>query len=261
MSPQVVAPARGRGPTGRSSSVPRPAKVKLGDAAPPVDRKNVGKVPLYLQKRQAEAAEEKNRAARPASPKAPAGYRKVEKEELDATLAVLNTRKKEAEKAQRNLPFKIETPGQKQREKDLNDRVAHLDKLIGMFSRPTVFIPADAEPIASSVPPLGPDPEDDAPRGGRGQPPGGSGSGMRDAMNGPSSRPSSRDAARGASPTPEKRKLLARRQEASVERERQVSEGAPWDRIENVSGVRAIKTGVKIAAPPGGGSSLNLGWD
>lgn len=179
----------------RASSVGR---VRIGDAPPPLEHKEAGKVPAYLKKRQEEAAEAKRLAARPKSPKAPPGYRKVSEDERQNTLDVLRQRKVEAEKAQRNLPFKIETIGQKQREKEVLDRIAHLEKLLGMFSKPLVFVPADAEPIAASLPPLGDGPVDDR---------------------------------------------------ASI---------APWD---NPGGgkLRAVRTEVKVAAPPGGYSSLTLG--
>jgi len=244
-----------------NASVPR---ARIGDAAPPVDKRNVGQVPHYLKVRNAEMAADKAAAARPHSPKAPAGYRKVPESEKQGTLDVLKARKSEVEKAQRNLPFKIETAGQKQREKELSDRLAHLDKLLGMFGQPVVFIPADAEPIANSVPPLpsglagrptrergddGPGSEDGSlaskPRGRSG------GGGVEEAMGG-GARPASRDA--GVRQNSRESRALAaaaRRQECYP---------APWDKA-HVAPVGGLRTEVKVMAPPGGRSSLSLNWD
>jgi len=252
---------------GRSVSVPRK---RVGDAPPPIERKDVGKVPAYLKQRQEEMAQAKREAARPKSPQAPAGYRKVGDDERQATLDVLRQRKAEVEKAQRNLPFKIETLGQKTREKELNDRHSHIEKLLGMFGKPVVFIPADAEPISASVPPLAPDrdlggrtggyndaepsairatrgghSEDadevasrraDAARRGRG------GGGMSEVMQ----RPSSREA----------------REVGGAELGRRAP-GMPWENQDfggpAPQGRAAPRTEVKVAAPPGGHSSFQFG--
>mmetsp|Transcript_71283 Transcript_71283/g.112945 ORF Transcript_71283/g.112945 Transcript_71283/m.112945 type:complete len:366 (+) Transcript_71283:113-1210(+) len=253
-----IASDNGRAPApkakARASSVNR---AKLGDAAPPVDRKDVGKVPAYLRRRQEEMAEEKRIANRPHSPQAPPGYRKVPDNEKQATLDVLRARKKEVEIAQRNLPFKIETLGQKQREKDLTDRLAHLDKLLGMFGQPVVFIPADAEPIAVTVPPL--------PQGLQGRP-------TRERDSDPSSQevvpnrvPETRRSreAEGnlieASVRVPSRESRAR---ANADRRMQAGVLAPWDRGHESPSIRnELRTEVKVQAPPGGKSSFSLGWD
>lgn len=195
------------------------SRAQISDPAPAVDRKDVGKVPAYLKKRQEEMAEAKRQANRPVSPRPPAGYRKVPEEEKESTLAVLRQRKLDVEKAQRNLPFKIETLGQKQREKDLNDRMAHLDKLIGMFSKTLVFVPADAQPITASAPDLGP-PDDRA------------GAGPREAAPGGQNRQPSQD---------------------------RYGSLAPWEQVASGGPPRNnIRTEVKVVAPPGGVSSLQL---
>lgn len=205
----------------------------MGGTPPPVDRKDVGKVPAYLRKRQEEMAEEKRRASRPISPQPPPGYRKVGEDERQSTLDVLRLRKEEVEKAQRNLPFKIETIGQKQREKDLTDRAAHLEKLLGLFAKPLVYVPADAAPIA--LPPL-PSPT---------------------AYGGAAELPPRRMA-----DSPPRRAAEPAQAVAAPERRRPPSLAAPWDQLPG-GGVdppmRVIRTEVKVAAPPGGRSTLQLG--
>lgn len=236
-------------------------RARMGDAAPPIDRKDVGKVPVYLQRRNVEMAEEKRRAARPASPTAPPGYRKVPEAEKQATLEVLRQRKKEVEAGQRNLPFKIETAGQKQREKDLSDRFAHLEKLVGMFSQPVVFIPADAEPIAASVPPLPsglagrPQRErDEAPMSENGY---NRGPRDRDGEDG-AGRLSSREG-RPASDQPPRAASRESRARADAARRAQGGGAAPWDKGDDFRS--QIHTGVQVMAPPGGKSSFSLNWE
>jgi len=250
----------GRPPQARAKARSSSVRARIGDAAPPVDRKDVGKVPVYLRRRQEEMAEEKRRAARPHSPQAPPGYRKVPESEKQATMQVLTQRKKEVETAQRNLPFKIETAGQKQREKDLTDRLAHLDKLIGMFSQPVVFIPADAEPIASSVPPL--------PQGLAGRPTRERDEGTSLIEDGQANRacrePRQRSCSVGGGEevsggyTPQVNRPSSRESRARADRRMQ-AEPAPWDR--GVPACNNIRTGVQVAAPPGGRSSLSLNWN
>lgn len=213
-------PSGGAGPASEEKKAGRASSASRATAAPAVERKDVGKVPAYLRKRQEEMAEEKRRINRPQSPQPPPGYRKVGEAEKENTLSVLRQRRIEVEKAHRNLPFKIETIGQKQREKDLNDRMAHLDKLLGMFSKPLVYVPADSEPITASAAGLGP-PDD---RAGR--------EGLSPQL--------------GAAPAA----LPGQRYTAL----------APWEQAPGGGSAapRSIRTEVKVVAPPGGVSSLQL---
>lgn len=225
--------ARRPEPKARAVSLQRKG---VGDAAPAVERKDVGKVPSYLKKRQEEMAEDKRRAARPVSPQAPPGHRKVSEEERSAALEMLKVRRVEVEKAQNSLPFNIETMGQKQREKDLHDRMAHIDKLHGLFSKPVVFVPLDAGNIAACIPPL---PSASAGGGsGGGEGGGGGGDGAVPGGRGLAARPGSREM----------------RAAAQAEQRLQVGSAAPWD-FEPKSKVR---TEVRVVAPPGGVSSLQL---
>mmetsp|Transcript_60515 Transcript_60515/g.132478 ORF Transcript_60515/g.132478 Transcript_60515/m.132478 type:complete len:204 (-) Transcript_60515:61-672(-) len=113
-----------------------------------------GKVPAYIKRRQAELAEQRRLASMPQKPQAPAGYRLVEDEERRMTVDALQQRKVEVERALNALPFKIETPGQHRREKDLLNSLAQVEKLQKMFTNPTVFVPEDAGPIFGNLPPV-----------------------------------------------------------------------------------------------------------
>jgi len=275
-----------RSPVPRAKARSASVRARMSDAAPPIDRNAVGKVPVYLRRRQEEAAAEKLRAARTPSPVAPPGYRKVPDAEKQATLAVLRQRKAEAEAAQRKLPFNIETAGQKQREKQLADRISHLDKLVGMFAQPVVFIPADAAPIA--MPPLPPTPQAAQPSRELGvqaaapskdlpvqaaapRPP-------RIREDGPALSENSHESvssrhARGRSEGGDRDEVIAPRRPLPVRqgsddshvrpvrvdanvRER-YSEPPPWD-VRSDAPSNAFRTGVKVVAPPGGVCSLSL---
>mmetsp|Transcript_83569 Transcript_83569/g.183742 ORF Transcript_83569/g.183742 Transcript_83569/m.183742 type:complete len:356 (-) Transcript_83569:137-1204(-) len=224
--------ARNRPPPAAKARASSLQRVKVGDAPPPIERKDVGKVPSYLKKRQEEMAEEKRLAARPLSPQPPPGHRKVSIEERDSTLSVLKQRRAEVEKAQNSLPFKIETLGQKQREKDLQDRIAHIDKLMGLFSKPVVFVPADAGDIAACVPPLQATPTAAArahPGDESNVPPAGAPPTARNAGP-PRPRPSSRE---------------------------RIPQASPFEHHVD-SGPKPVRTEVRVAAPPGGVSNFQF---
>ncbi|CAJ1433739.1 unnamed protein product [Effrenium voratum] len=125
---------------------------RLRQRSPPPPQQNRGKVPAYLKRRQAELAEQRRMAAQPKPPSVPPGYRLVPEEERQGTLSQLSARKAQVEAALRALPFKIETPGQRRRERELLTSLEQVDKLLQMFGHPTVFVPADAGPIPDTLP-------------------------------------------------------------------------------------------------------------
>lgn len=212
----------------------------------------MGKVPSYLKRRQEELAEEKRRAARTPSPVVPSGYRRVDETEQQSTLIMLRSRKDEAEAAQQNLPLKLETIGQKQREKELSEHVENIKRMIGMYSQPVVFVPQDAP--ALKVAPV---------------------AGAGDNRKAPPRAPSRETCPIGQN-------SRESRAAQSMARRAQQGNALPWEgapeegiRIpptqshvsgdflcgmpwENKAEKQAPKTSVQVAAPPGGKSSLVL---
>eukprot|EP00929_Paragymnodinium_shiwhaense_P050938 TRINITY_DN25642_c0_g1_i1.p1 TRINITY_DN25642_c0_g1~~TRINITY_DN25642_c0_g1_i1.p1 ORF type:complete len:309 (-),score=106.82 TRINITY_DN25642_c0_g1_i1:45-971(-) len=98
--------------------------------------------PTYLRKIQADLAEEKRRAAEPAGPYVPPGYRMLPKDEVDETLDALRKKRDELEKEFQKLPLSIQTDSQKRREKAVKAKIEESDKAIKMFSQPMVLVAA-----------------------------------------------------------------------------------------------------------------------
>lgn len=135
-------------PVARRPAAPGAAAVAAVPAATsgPTAREP-GKVPVYLKRRQAEMAEERRRAAAPPSVVAPPGFRLVPEAERLISLDVLRKRREEVEAALQRLPFRIETAGQRKREKEALEQLAHMDRLLMMFGNVHVFVPEDVPPL------------------------------------------------------------------------------------------------------------------
>lgn len=134
--PARVSP-RQRRPSGQNQQVTR---------AQGEERQHVP-LPVYLRRRKRELSAERRRASEPPEPEPPPGYRRVGAEEQQQAIETLNRRRDVVIKSQDKLPFRIETIGQRQREKELKERLHYLDRLIVMFSKKIVFVPSDSEPI------------------------------------------------------------------------------------------------------------------
>lgn len=123
------------------------ARSKIGDA-PPLPPRKPGHVPKYLNRRKAELADQKAAAeAERTRERIPAGYRKVDSEEQLDTLAILQQRKEQTEKAYERLPLRLTTAAQRQFKEKLEARLEYTEKMLKAFSKPKVLVPADCPPI------------------------------------------------------------------------------------------------------------------
>jgi hypothetical protein len=63
--------------------------------------------------------------------------------ERQSTLAVLQQSKEEALRQLRSLPFNVETPSQIKRQADLEGKLREIERAVGLFSKPKVFVALD----------------------------------------------------------------------------------------------------------------------
>ena len=105
-----------------------------------------GEVPLYLQRRKAEWAQERQERAAAAAHAAecPPGLRIVGADEKAAIMAKLRDEKGKAEGALRSLPFVIKTHATQQKKDALEARLREIDGAVTAYSQEKVLVPADA---------------------------------------------------------------------------------------------------------------------
>ena len=103
-----------------------------------------GRVPDYLQQRNAQWEDEKEeRRRRAPDPNCPPGMKLMPEDERLDTLEVLHASKSETMKQLQGLPFVIETPSLKRRQGLLEDKLREIDHAISLFSKTKVFIARD----------------------------------------------------------------------------------------------------------------------
>mmetsp|Transcript_47250 Transcript_47250/g.101718 ORF Transcript_47250/g.101718 Transcript_47250/m.101718 type:complete len:459 (-) Transcript_47250:201-1577(-) len=130
----------GRPPLNRAGGTPMMAN----GAARPRSRDSSG-VPRYLQRIKAEiAAEEKLIAEKlglkKEAPGVPPGCVELAESQRNETLFRLRRRLEDLESQHRQLPLRLETPGQRQRAEDLEKELKLVEQDIVSFSRPRVFV-------------------------------------------------------------------------------------------------------------------------
>lgn len=139
----------------RRNSKPQPnvsatsnaARSKIGEP-PAVSMANRGKVPAYIKQRKQElgavkAAEdaEKNRE------RVPAGLRRVNANEQEESLLILNERKTASEAKYSRLPLRCNTQRARLAKEALEEKIQAHEALIKAYSKPKVYVSAETMPI------------------------------------------------------------------------------------------------------------------
>lgn len=103
-----------------------------------------GRVPQYLEERKAQWQEEEDeRRRRMPDPDCPAGMMLMSEEERRGTLSVLEQSREEAMQQLRRLPFVIETPSMRKKQEMLENKLREIDRALGIFSKPKVYVALD----------------------------------------------------------------------------------------------------------------------
>lgn len=126
-----------------NDQVPNRAK-ELKKELEPVEHKNYGKVPDYINKFKQEIEDKKEEERRKAEEaKFPKGTRLLSEDERLAMLNDLNMTKKEVETALFKLPITLRTLSMQNRKAELENKLNELDSAISQFSKKKVFIKSD----------------------------------------------------------------------------------------------------------------------
>lgn len=109
-----------------------------------VRHKSYGRVPRYLEDRKSQwAEEEEERKRNLPDPDCPRGMCKMPESERLETLDVLRRSLQEANAQLSAMPFVIETPSLRKKQVDLEMKIKEIERAIGIFSKPKVYIAMD----------------------------------------------------------------------------------------------------------------------
>lgn len=140
--PMKLAPRKEKNFVG--SNVQRVEKMTPGGTkAEPIRSKHesYGQVPLYLQERQAQwADEEERRIAEMPDKDCPPGMTLMPEAERLETLRVLTANEVEVQQALFKMPLQIATPSLKKRKESLEAKLQEIEAAKKIFSRPKVYV-------------------------------------------------------------------------------------------------------------------------